>query len=111
VKAGFLAPYGSWRDRVGVLRFVQDIPMHPGHPSWQTLAAIEDGLPRLQDKPLLLIWGERDWCFTPDFREEWQRRFPAAQALRLEHAGHYVLEDAGDTAIPRIASFLEQDAA
>jgi len=111
VKAGFLAPYGSWRERVAVLRFVQDIPMRPGHPSWGTLAEIEEGLSRLTAKPLLLVWGERDWCFTPAFREEWQRRFPTAQCLRLEDAGHYVLEDAGDRAIPKITSFLSRDAA
>jgi haloalkane dehalogenase len=111
VKAGFLAPYGSWRDRIAVQRFVEDIPMRASHPSWDTLAQIEAGLVRLQDKPMLLVWGEKDWCFTPAFREEWQRRFPAAQALRIEDAGHYVLEDAAELAIPRVAAFLERDAA
>jgi pimeloyl-ACP methyl ester carboxylesterase len=110
VKAGYLAPYGSWRDRIAVLRFVQDIPMQPGHPSWATLANIEQGLSRLRHKPLLLVWGERDWCFTPAFRDEWQQRFPGAELLRLENAGHYVLEDAGETAIPRIAAFLAHEA-
>lgn len=111
VKAGYLAPYGSWRERIAVQRFVEDIPMHAGHPSWTTLAEIEAGLARLRDKPMLLVWGERDWCFTPAFREEWQRRFPAAQPLRLDGAGHYVLEDAAEVAIPRIAAFLERGSA
>jgi len=106
VRRGFLAPYGNWRDRVAVLRFVQDIPLSPRHPSYQTLVELEEGLSRLNDKPMLLVWGERDWCFTPAFREEFQRRFPRAESLRLEHAGHYVFEDAIEEIIPRLRQFL-----
>ncbi len=35
VKAGYLAPYDSWRHRVAVLRFVLDIPLGPSHPSYR----------------------------------------------------------------------------
>jgi len=110
VEQGLLAPYGSWADRVAILRFVQDIPMSPAHPSWAALAEIDAGLSRLRDKPMLLVWGERDWCFTPAFREEWQRRFPTAEVLACADAGHYVLEDAGAPARARIAAFLERPA-
>jgi haloalkane dehalogenase len=85
---------------------VQDIPLSPRHPSYATLLELEEGLSRLNDKPMLLVWGERDWCFTPAFREEFQRRFPRAETLRLEHAGHYVFEDAIEEIIPRLRQFL-----
>ena len=65
VKAGYLAPYDSWRHRVAVLRFVLDIPMRPSHPSYQTLVKIEEGLAQFAGQPICLIWGMRDWCFTP----------------------------------------------
>jgi pimeloyl-ACP methyl ester carboxylesterase len=110
VKQGLLAPYASWADRIAIQRFVEDIPMSPAHPSWPVLAQIDAGLSRLRDKPMLLVWGERDWCFTPAFREEWQRRFPAAEVLACADAGHYVLEDAGAPARERIAAFLERAA-
>ena len=29
-RAGFLAPYDSWANRIAVLRFVQDVPLRPG---------------------------------------------------------------------------------
>lgn len=106
VKAGYLAPYGSWRERVAVLRFVQDIPMRPSHPSWPTLAAIEAALPRFADLPALVAWGERDWCFTPAFRAEWQRRLPRAQVHRFEDAGHYLMEDAGEPIVALVDRFL-----
>ena len=106
VREGLLAPYGTWRDRIALLRFVQDIPMDPGHPSWPELARIEAALPLFRDRPMLLVWGERDWCFTPAFRAEWQRRFPAAEVHAVPDAGHYLMEDAPDEVIARVDTFL-----
>lgn len=106
VRAGYLAPYGSWADRVAILRFVQDIPMTPAHPSYPTLLEIEQGLPTLKERPLLFVWGERDWCFTPAFLEEFLARFPDAESLRLPDAGHYVFEDAHERIVPRVREFL-----
>ena len=108
VRDGYLAPYGSWRERVALLRFVQDIPMQPSHTSWPALVAIEESLPRFRDRPMLIVWGERDWCFTPAFREEWQRRFPQAEAHPIADAGHYVVEDAIDVVRPLVRRFLER---
>ena len=98
---------GNWHDRVAIQRFVEDIPLRPSHPSYATLVDVESGLQRLQQHPLLLIWGERDWCFTPAFREEFQRRFPQAEALPLNHAGHYVFEDALPEVLAGMERFLQ----
>jgi haloalkane dehalogenase len=106
VRRGYLAPYGNWHDRVAVLRFVQDIPLSAAHPSYATLVSIEESLSKLRDLPMLLIWGERDWCFTTDFLNEFQRRFPRAETLRLPDAGHYVFEDAPDAILARVKDFL-----
>ena len=107
VKRGYLLPYNSWRSRIAVLRFVQDIPMSEGHRSWQTLLAVEQSLAQHKDKPMLLMWGGRDFCFTKHFFDEWQRRFPKAASRYYEDAGHYVLEDAFDQASKEIVAFLE----
>ena len=108
VGAGYLMPYRSWRDRVAVLRFVQDIPLSESHPSYGTLAAIEESLSQFRDRPMLLVWGERDWCFTPAFLEEFQRRFPQAETVRFADAGHYVFEDAYERIIPCVDEFLKR---
>jgi haloalkane dehalogenase len=107
VKAGYLAPYGNWHDRVAILRFVQDIPLVPAHPSYAALVTIEERLALFQKTPLLLVWGMRDWCFKPLFLEEFERRFPEAEVLRLAEAGHYVFEDAWEEIIQRLRAFLE----
>ena len=107
VRAGFLAPYVSWHDRVAILRFVQDIPMSAAHPSYPTLVSIEERLNLFVDRPMLFVWGMRDWCFTPAFLDEFMRRFPHGEALRLAEAGHYVFEDAYEEIILRLRHFLQ----
>ena len=106
VKKGFLWPYRNWHDRVANLRFVQDIPLHPKHMSYTTLERIEQCLQFLSDKPMLLSWGMRDWCFTPRFLDGFRARFPKAEVAEYADGGHYLLEDEGPRAIPRIAAFL-----
>lgn len=110
VKAGFLAPYGSWADRIAVQRFVEDIPLAESHPSYPTLAALGEALPRLAKLPIGLLWGEKDWCFTPKFREEFQRRLPGIEVQRLERAGHYLFEDDPEASLAWLARFLQLDA-
>jgi haloalkane dehalogenase len=108
VRAGLLAPYDSWTHRVAVYRFVQDIPMRPSHPSYETLADIEAGLVQFRQHPACLIWGMRDWCFTPWFLERFLDFFPHAEAHQLADAGHYVVEDAHEKIVPLMESFLEK---
>jgi haloalkane dehalogenase len=106
IRRGVLAPYDNWRDRVAVMRFVEDIPLTPSHRSWTTLVEIERGLECLASVPMQLIWGERDWCFTPAFLAEWRRRFPSSQVRVAPRAGHLVMEDARDEVIGWMRPFL-----
>jgi pimeloyl-ACP methyl ester carboxylesterase len=105
-KAGLLYPYGSWADRIATLRFVQDIPLGPRHPSHAALADIDAGLAKLKDHPMLMCWGDDDFCFTPAFRAEWERRFPDAQSLHWGDVGHYVMEDAPERVLAAMDDFL-----
>ena len=109
VRAGYLLPYDSYRNRIAHLRFVQDIPVNPSHPSYATLRAIEDNLPRFRNHPILIIWGERDPVFVPALLEDWARRFPQASVKRVPDAGHYVLEDAYERILPWVSEFLAQN--
>jgi len=106
VRAGFLAPYDSWANRIANLRFVQDIPTHPRHQSWPLLKEIEASLARFRDRPMLICWGMKDWCFDESFLRGWQERFPHAEVMRIEDAAHYVLEDAHERIAPKVREFL-----
>jgi len=106
VRRGFLWPYRRWADRVAVDRFVRDIPLSPKHPSYAALRAVGENLERFRDRPMLLAWGERDFCFDRGYLRRWQKLFPEARVAALGDCGHYVLEDGADRLVPRIARFL-----
>ncbi|MFM7282114.1 MAG: alpha/beta fold hydrolase [Planctomycetia bacterium] len=109
-KAAYLAPFDTPAHRIAVRRFVEDIPMSPAHPSWEELCAIENSLANFRDRPVCLIWGERDWCFTPHFRRDWMRHFPHASVHPIEHAGHWVYEDAPEEVQGHLRAFLASSA-
>ena len=104
----FLFPYDSWANRVAVSAFVRDIPLHSRHPSWATLKDVETGLERFRERPVLILWGAKDFCFNNAFLAEWRRLLPEARVRRFEDAGHYVLADARDDVVPRAVSFLSR---
>ncbi len=106
VAAGYLAPYDSWSNRRAVYGFVRDIPNGPGHPTWTTLSDIERQLPTLANRPALLVWGMRDWCFRPDCLERFLAAWPRAEVHRLEDVGHWVVEDAPDESLALVEQFL-----
>lgn len=105
-KRGYLLPYDSWRNRVAVSAFVQDIPMRPSHPTWATLQAVERGLAQFASHPILIGWGGRDFCFNDHFLARWREIYPRAQVHRIADAGHYVLDDAREEIVPLITGFL-----
>jgi cis-3-alkyl-4-acyloxetan-2-one decarboxylase len=107
-RRGYLYPYDSWANRIGVHRFVRDIPLEPSHPSRAALEEVAAGLPRLSGHAKMILWGGRDFCFDDSFLSRWREIYPDARVDRLERAGHYVLEDAGADARSRIADFLKQ---
>jgi haloalkane dehalogenase len=93
-REGYAFPYRTPGDRRAIRRFVEDIPTGSGHPSWNELAAASRGVARFVAKPVSIVWGQRDWCFTPRFRAQWQSRLPAAKVVPIESAGHLVTEEA-----------------
>ncbi|MGB2987483.1 MAG: alpha/beta fold hydrolase [Phycisphaerae bacterium] len=100
VKRGYLLPYDSVANRVAILCFVRDIPLSPRIPSYAVLKQIEAALPQFRDRPMVILWGMKDFCFTDRFLEEWVARFPQAAVHRFADAGHYVVEDAHERILP-----------
>ena len=107
VRDGLLAPYDHWRNRVGIQRFVDDIPLNAQHPTHAVLADLESKLSSLAQCPFLFVWGMRDWCFTPDCLEQFLRHLPDAEVHRIATAGHWVTEDAEDEVLEVVSTFLK----
>jgi haloalkane dehalogenase len=110
-RRAYLAPGESRGGREAQYAFVRDIPLAPADPSWDELAAIERFLPSLLEKPAIVLWGERDWCFTPRLRAEWERRLPWAPSTFFSGAGHLLLEDEPNSAAALVQHFVVQRAA
>lgn len=107
-RAGFIAPYDSWKHRIAVHEFVQDIPLNDSHRSYATLTQVEQSLAAFGQHPVKLIWGMKDWCFTPqEFLTGFTRRFPLASVTQIASAGHYVFEDAADQVLAESTAFLQ----
>ena len=106
VRDGLLHPYGSWADRRAVLLFGQDIPLTPDSPGYATVTRTASQLECFRHTPTLIGWGGRDFVFDDAFLAEWRRRLPEATVVHLPQSGHYVLEDAADVLLPRIATFV-----
>jgi haloalkane dehalogenase len=107
-RRAYLAPYDSWKHRLAVHRFIQDIPLRPSDAGYDIISEVEAGLDLLQDVPTLVLWGMKDFVFDPAYLAEWERRMPHAEACRFDDAGHYVLEDAREEVVARVQAFIAQ---
>jgi haloalkane dehalogenase len=60
------------------------------------LAEVESGLAGLRERPVLIVWGDRDVAFLTPERERFEAAFPRHRTHILHGAGHYIQEDAGE---------------
>ncbi len=81
LRAAYVAPYDSWNHRIAILRFVQDIPLRPGDPSYELVTRTEERLGLLDGIPMLILWGMKDFVFDHHYLEEWQQRFPRRKCI------------------------------
>ena len=108
MKAGYLHPYRSWADRVAIYQFVRAIPVSPSHPTTGALKMIQGSMPKLAEKRVKMIWGMKDWVFSPAVLEKMKELLPHAEVTEIADAGHFVLEDAKDQVIDEISAFINE---
>ena len=108
VKAGLIAPYNCWQNRIATLKFVQDIHLTENNPSYGVVKQVDNNMKSFLNLPILICWGKHDFVFDLDYLKEWQRRFPDADAHIFPEAGHYVLEDVPEKIIPLTREFLQK---
>jgi haloalkane dehalogenase len=106
VRQAYLAPYDSWEHRIAVHRFVQDIPLQPGDRSYPIVQQVSEKLGVFDSRPVMVLWGERDFVFDNHFLAEWRRRLPHAEVHTFPQAGHFLLEDAHELVLPKVREFL-----
>ena len=107
VRLAYVSPYDSWANRIATLRFMQDIPLHPGDKAWALVEEAGQRLPQFADRPAFIGWGLRDFVFDQHFLAGFTTALPKAQVSAFEDAGHYVLEDKQAELVPAIRRFLD----
>jgi haloalkane dehalogenase len=60
----------------------------------ELLASIFRDLNGLSDRPVLLVWGTKDFAFQAPERERFEALFPEHETVLLKDAGHFIQEDA-----------------
>jgi pimeloyl-ACP methyl ester carboxylesterase len=58
-------------------------------------------------RPVLLLYGDRDWS-RPDERAETARRIPGAVSHTIPAAGHFLSFDAPDEVMARVVEFVDR---
>ncbi|GAA5122110.1 alpha/beta fold hydrolase [Alloalcanivorax gelatiniphagus] len=112
VRDALASPYRTAERRRAVGAFVADIPFSAGHPSYDAVAELAEGV-RSLDVPALLFWGPRDPVFGERYLTDLRERLPHARVHRFEGASHLVTEDAPQYAdlVATWAQELDQPAA
>jgi len=110
VRRAYVAPYDSWANRIGTLRFMQDIPLRDGDPAWPLVAEAGRRLHEFADRPAFIGWGLKDFVFDQHCLDGFTAALPDAEVHAFADAGHYVLEDKYAVLVPAIRAFLDRSA-
>lgn len=97
----YLKPFGNAGERNGTVAFAKSLLRDQDY-----YASIGKMLPVLKNKPVLIIWGMKDAFITEKHLLWMQEQFPAAEVVKYEDAGHFVLEEKSVVAGPVIEAFL-----
>ena len=108
VRRAYVAPYDSWNNRIGTVRFMQDIPLREGDRAWPLVREAGRRLPEFADRPAFIGWGLKDFVFDRHFLDGFRAALPAAEVHAFDDAGHYVLEDKQAELVPAIRRFLDR---
>jgi haloalkane dehalogenase len=89
VARAYRAPFPSWASREGIVVFIRECLLSNNY-----LSTVEKGLDRLADKPVLLLWGEKEFTGKLGHIDRFARLLPQAHTRILEGVGHFSPEDA-----------------
>ena len=109
VRRAYVSPYDSWANRISTVRFMQDIPLHPGDKAWALVESAGQKLPQFADRPAFIGWGLKDFVFDRHFLAGFRAALPNAEVHAYDDAGHYVLEDKAAELVPAIRAFLDRN--
>ena len=72
------------------------------------LAEVEARLPKIADRPALIVWGLKDFAFRAAERRRFEEAFPRHRTVTLADSSHFVQEDAGEQIAAEFKAFRGQ---
>ena len=72
------------------------------------LKEVEANLPRLADRPALIVWGTRDFAFQAGERKRFEATFPNHRTVLFDNASHFLQEDVGDRIAETFKAFRSE---
>lgn len=107
VREAYLWPMRDHGARIAAAALVRMVPGRPQHRTAEALRRIEAGFAALQDKPVLVLWADRDPVMGPKLAERWLQAFPRAEVRHVApEAGHFWQEDAPEAFEGPLFGFL-----
>jgi len=87
----YLAPWRDPRRRLPASIAPRQLIAASGY-----LADLEAAMPKIADRPALIVWGQKDFAFRQAARQRFEKLFPNHRTVLLPHASHFLQEDAGE---------------
>lgn len=100
VRAMYLAPWRKRNRRVAAVIAPRQLVLASGY-----LREVEANLPKLADRPVLIVWGTKDLAFREAERHHFERVFTKHTTVLFDNASHFLQEDVGDEIAQSIRSF------
>ena len=72
------------------------------------LGTIWDGRSAFNEKPTLILWGNKDIAFRTKELDRWKSEFVDAEVHEFADCGHFLPEEAPDRILPLIRAFMNK---
>lgn len=84
----YVAPFASRSDREAPYALAKALLGSDAY-----YASLWERREELAEKPMTIVWGEKDPAFGPQHLARWAEAFPKAKVVRVAEAGHFVAEE------------------
>ena len=72
------------------------------------LKEVEANLPKIADRPALIVWGTKDFAFRESERKRFEATFPNHRTILYDNASHFLQEDVGERIAEAFKSFRSE---
>jgi haloalkane dehalogenase len=72
------------------------------------LTEVEANLPKIGDRPALIVWGTKDFAFRESERKRFEATFPNHRTILYDNASHFLQEDVGERIAEAFKSFRSE---